>query len=369
MNGSSIEDRPGSPSEPAPDRLGSGMEREGNRPASPERDGSDPRRSFGKEAYGGPRGPWERVGTGEIGLWAAYTWARLGEHLARALPSAWAPPIVAALRFLYGKLSRRRMLMMRLHLEKIVGPMGREELSRRMRRARALYARYWYETFRLPAMTKEEVRSRVRALNEGAIQRALAANKGAVLALPHLGNWDFAGSYIAGKYGPVLAVAELLRPRRAFEHWKATRERLGLRIVPLDGTSAPAKEAIRHLRSGGIVALVADRWIAGAGVVVEFFGEKTLVPAGPATLARRTGAPLLPVGLYMEDDGMHLGVVEDPIDVPETTNSRADVEVATQRLVRVFERLIARDPEQWHLFTPFWPSDWRALGLKPPFQM
>ncbi len=290
----------------------------------------------------------------------------MGEGLARILPEAVADPTIAVLRFAYSRLSRKRMLMMRLHLEKVVGTMGEQEAAVRMRRATELYARYWYETFRLPSVPTEEILSAVETEGEELLEASLRSGRGVVLALPHLGNWDVAGCYVSQKYSTVLSVAEYLRPRAAFLHWKKTRERLGMRIVPLDGTSAPVKEAIRHLRSGGIVALVADRQIGSGGVEVEFFGEKTRVPSGPATLALRTGADLMAVGLYMLEGGRHLGVLRPPIRVGRARDPRSSALATTQALVNEFEDLIRRDPEQWHLFTPFWPSDWRALGVEPP---
>jgi KDO2-lipid IV(A) lauroyltransferase len=261
------------------------------------------------------------------------------------------------------------MLMMRRHLEKVLGPIGETEIEERLARANLLYARYWYETFRLPAMSPEDVLSRLETRNEEVIAEAVKSGRGLVIALPHLGNWDFAGCYVSLKYKPVLAVAEYLKPPAAFAHWKKIRERLGMRIVALDGTTEPAKQAMRYLRSGGIVGLVADRWLGGASIPVEFFGEKTLVPAGPATLARRTDALLVPVGLYIRDDGTHLGIVDTPVACPRTSDAKRDIAEATQRLVERFEHLIRLDPEQWHVYTPFWPSDWEALGLEAPFKV
>lgn len=313
-----------------------------------------------------PAGPWERFRKSDTGPWIAYGWARLGETLARLVPESLAPPIIALLKSGYGRFSKRRMLMMRRHLEMVAGPFAEREIEVRMERAMALYARYWYETFRLPSRPVEEILASIETEGEELIQKSLERGKGVILALPHLGNWDVAGCYISHKYSPVLAVAEYLRPAAAFEHWKHIRERLGMRIVPLDGTSAPVREAIKHLRGGGIVALVADRLIGTGGVEVEFFGEVTRVPAGPATLARRTGADLMPVGLYMLDRGRHLGILRPSSMLFGGGDFQEDVARATQMLVREFESLIRRDPEQWHLFTPFWPSDWRALGMEPP---
>ncbi len=92
---------------------------------------------------------------------------------------------------------------------------------------------------------------------------------------------------------------------------------------------------------------------------VEFFGERTTLPAGPATLALRTGATLLPVGVYFtEEYNGHLAIVRPPVStVRHGGRLRDDVVRITQSLAHELEFLIRRAPEQWHLFQPNWPSD------------
>ena len=106
-----------------------------------------------------------------------------------------------------------------------------------------------------------------------------------------------------------------------------------------------------------MVVLVADREVGTSSVEVEFFGEKTFLPAGPATLALRTGAKLLPVAVYSKDYGCH-GVVRPPISVERKDKFRADVERITQTISNEMEILIRESPEQWHLMQPNWPSDY-----------
>jgi KDO2-lipid IV(A) lauroyltransferase len=120
------------------------------------------------------------------------------------------------------------------------------------------------------------------------------------------------------------------------------------------------------LKAGRTLALVADRDILGSGVDVEFFGETTTLPAGPATLALRTGAPLLPVAMYFRPRGGHQGVIRPPMDVTRTGKFRADVTRLTQALAHEMETFIRAAPEQWHLVQPNWPSDVEALRRRRP---
>jgi KDO2-lipid IV(A) lauroyltransferase len=115
-------------------------------------------------------------------------------------------------------------------------------------------------------------------------------------------------------------------------------------------------EALAMLRENRAVCLPSDRHVGGVGVEVEFFGEQTMLPAGPATLALRTGAVLLPIAVYDRPGGCH-GVVRPPIAIERRGRLRDDVARVTQVLAGELEVLISAEPEQWHLLQPNWPSD------------
>jgi phosphatidylinositol dimannoside acyltransferase len=115
------------------------------------------------------------------------------------------------------------------------------------------------------------------------------------------------------------------------------------------------------LRSGHVLALLADRDIEGNGVEVEFFGERTTLPAGPATLALRTGCPLVPAAAYLRGRQHHI-VARPPMPIERRgPRLRDDVARITQALANELEALIGVAPEQWHVQQPNWPSDWDAL--------
>ncbi len=175
------------------------------------------------------------------------------------------------------------------------------------------------------------------------------------MALPHLGSWDWGGAFLAAIGYPMTSVAEQLEPPELFEWFIEQREALGLTIVPLAESSGGA--LLRTLRNGGLVGLLCDRDLLGTGVEVEFFGERTTLPAGPATLALRTGAVLLTAAVYSGPGKLHTGVVSEPIDTARTGSFRADVARITQEITRHLEGYIRRAPEQWHLFQANWPSE------------
>jgi lauroyl/myristoyl acyltransferase len=218
------------------------------------------------------------------------------------------------------------------------------------------YARYWVEGARLPSAPAEVVRERL-FLDWGYehLEEAFRSGQGVVLALPHIGSWEWGGRFLALEGHPMTSVAERIEPPALFRWFLRERQAMGLRIVPLGEGSGSV--LLEELRRGGLVGLVCDRDLVGNGVRVEFFGEETTLPAGPATLALRTGALLLPAAVYSGPSEAHFGVVTAPLDTRRTGPLRSDVARLTQELARRFEWLVRRAPEQWHLYQPNWPSD------------
>ena len=221
------------------------------------------------------------------------------------------------------------------------------------------YLRYWIESFRLPHLTPEEVAKGLTTQGyERYVLPALEKGSGVILALPHLGGWEWAGRWLADRGHRVTAVVERVEPPALFEWFVDLRTDLGMNIVPLD--AGAGREVLAALKNNEIVCLLSDRDLHRNGVEVEFLGESTTLPAGPATLALRTGAPILPTAVYFSGarGTHHLGVVRPPLDTTRTAASlRSDVSRVTQSLADELGALIRRAPAQWHLFQPNWPSD------------
>jgi KDO2-lipid IV(A) lauroyltransferase len=217
------------------------------------------------------------------------------------------------------------------------------------------YSRYFYEMFRLPSETPEWVQAHFRGVGDEHLADAARAGRGAVLALPHLGNWDFAGAWLAGQGYRVTVVAEIVEPRKLFDWFVATRAALGMRVIPL--SQSAGAEVLTALRGNEMVCLLCDRDLTGDGTEVDFFGERTTLPGGPALLAMRAGAPLIPVGCYFRSGGRGEARIGPPLETARTGRIHDDVQRVTQALACRFEQLIRDAPDQWHLMQPNWPSD------------
>ncbi len=218
------------------------------------------------------------------------------------------------------------------------------------------YARYWLEMLRLPAdVRRGEIADHFTIDGYERILGGLDAGNGVILALPHLGGWEYAAAWMGAQGHRMLAVVEPIEPPELYEWFVAQRGAFGLDIVPL-GPSV-LTTVLQALRANRIVCLLSDRDLTGDGVEVEFFGERTTLPGGPATLALRTGATLLPAAVYFRPGRNHHAVVRPPVPAAREGRLREDVARITQLLADEFEALIRAAPEQWHLMQPNWPSD------------
>lgn len=253
---------------------------------------------------------------------------------------------------------RRRML--RRHLRRVLGPeAGDAEVDHLAARALGAYARYWVDTFRVPSLSLEQLERGFAFSGREHLEAALAAGRGVVLALPHLGGWELAGAYVARMGDPITVVVEELQPPEAFRWFADLRQAMGMTVVAA-GSGAGAAVA-RALAANHVVCLLCDRDLSGTGVAVEFFGERTTLPAGPATLALRSGAPLVTMAVYASWRS-HEAVLRPPLDTVRRGALRADVCRVTQDMASELEVLIRRAPDQWHLLQPNWPSDREAAS-------
>lgn len=223
------------------------------------------------------------------------------------------------------------------------------------------YAAYWLEAFRLPSLTPAELDAGLTYEGFEHLEASLHRGNGTILVLPHLGGWEWTGFWCTRVAGiPITAVAERLDPPELFDWFTSFRESLGMTIVPL-GPDA-GRQVIAALKRNDLVTLLCDRDIDGSGVEVTFFGEKTTLPAGPATIALRTGADLVPGAMYQRPGGNHHALIRPPLAVERQGRLRDDVARITQDIAHELEHLIRLEPTQWHLMSPNWPSDHDALA-------
>ncbi len=235
-------------------------------------------------------------------------------------------------------------------------------VQRLVKAGMASYARYWAETLRMPNLDAVTLEQGLTVTGFEHIRSARDRGYGPVLALPHLGGWEWAAAYL-GRVAeiPVSAVVERLSPDDLFDWFTDLRSSYGVNVIPADG-EAFAKLA-KAVRQRHVVCLLSDRDLTGGGVEVRFFGRSTTLPAGPALLARRTGAPLHPCAVYFTNGGpqnsSHHCLIGDEIPVGRSAKLGPEIARVTQELAHQLEKMIDRAPDQWHVLEPMFDTPHR----------
>ncbi|HVS67707.1 MAG TPA: phosphatidylinositol mannoside acyltransferase [Mycobacteriales bacterium] len=281
-----------------------------------------------------------------------------GWSVVRGLPERVARRQFDALADAYWVRSNDSVLQLQRNLARIKPELSDRELRLLTREAVRSYMRYWCEVFQLPKLSTREIVSRMMCLDEWRLRDAVAAGNGMILALPHMGNWDHAGAWLAGTGVPFTTVAERLQPESLFERFVSFRESLGMEVIPLTGGERPPYELLGdRLRAGGTLCLLADRDLTATGIEVDFFGGKARLPAGPAALAHDTGAALLPTTLTYPDRRRWCARIHEQVKVPTKGTRESKIRAMTQLMADAFAEAIAAKPQDWHMLQRVWVDD------------
>jgi KDO2-lipid IV(A) lauroyltransferase len=292
-----------------------------------------------------------------------------GWRVIRVLPGALTRPAFGAIADLTTRRRGRGVARLARNLRRVVGPdLPESELDALVRRAVRSYYRYSLEAFRLPSRSREQNRHGFRLGGGEMLAADVATGRGAVVALPHAGNWDAAGAWVAANGWPIITVAERLKPESLYRRFVAFREGLGMEILPLTGGEGSVRQTLEErLRRGYVVPILADRDLTRNGVEVTFFGTPTTMPPGPALLALRTGSPLYTVDMWFERDAP-VGRLRGPLPLPgpETGQFGTRVRLLTQLVADELAAGIAEHPADWHMMQRLWPDDAAPDGTGRP---
>lgn len=239
---------------------------------------------------------------------------------------------------------------LRANLQRVAPHLSTVELDELMVRALKSYMRYWCDTFRSPGWSHQRINSTVTVTNEHLVMEPLKQGKGVVVALPHSGNWDHAGSYYCLKGARLVTVAERLKPEAIFQRFLAYRKAIGMEVLPLDSRSIAT--LVQRAREGGLIALVADRDLSHSGIEVEFFGHTAKMPAGPALIAMKVGIDLLTASVTYTESGIHIYFRR--VEIPTEGSESEKIAATVQSIARNFEKGISSHPQDWHMLQKIW---------------
>lgn len=287
----------------------------------------------------------------------AYLGLRAGVGLVGVLPRGVVRELGRAFGSVWGMADSSRRSMAKRHLDRVLGNGADTDAgSREMMKA---YGRYYAEALWMRKKRVPEMLAHTEVVGLEYLLEARDAGKGMIYALPHMGNWEAAAPVAIREHIPIVAVAEVLPNRRVTDWFTEMRAEVGIEIVLATGRVEVMRRLEAALGENKAVALLSDRDLNRKGIEVDFFGEKTTMPPGPATLALRTGAPLFPVGCYFTEGGYRV-VVHPALPIPDAKSRSDRVSAATQALAQKLEEIIGIAPDQWHLVVPNWPSDHEA---------
>lgn len=278
----------------------------------------------------------------------------VGNALSRAVPGRvryGSARLLGGAGYLAGGRARRNALA---NYGAILGlPTTDPRVGRVARDAMVGYAKLLADFLLLPSLSAADVLDRVDVIGMENIFDGLKAGRGVIAVTPHFGNWDMAGAAAVAMGVPVTAVTERFGSESLNRRVVASRERAGVEVVPLGRGSG--KAVLSALRRNRAVALVCDLPKEGRNLVVDLLGQRAEVPAGPAVLSLRTGAPIVPITCRRLPDNRYLLEVQAPVEF-HPTGAPDDAARLAQVYIDRLAPLLRAHPEQWYLFSPMWSS-------------
>jgi len=277
----------------------------------------------------------------------------LGWAFIRRVPEKSATSLFEWLGYRMLKKNGKSVKRLRSNLSRVSPSIDTDELGSLTEKGVLSYMRYWRETFRSPDWDTERILSTVKVTNEHLLMDPINSGTPVVVALPHAGNWDHAGSYFCLKGAKLVTVAEILKPRALFEKFLEYRQAIGMEVLPLDAKAFGT--LLERANEGKLIALVADRDLSRSGIDVRFFGGTARMPAGPALVAIRTGSPLVTAFVSYTDSGIHIQL--EAIEIPLDGDEDSKVKIIVQRCADNFALGISENPQDWHMMQRIWVDD------------
>ncbi len=273
-----------------------------------------------------------------------------GWRIVRALPEKTAYSLFEKIGEMVLSRNGAPMKRLRSNLQRAAPGNGLDAMDQLMRAAVSSNMRYWCDTFRSPDWSKSRISTTVTVTREDLLTVPMKDGRGVVVALPHAGNWDHAGSYFCAMGLPLVTVAERVKPEALFNKFLEHRQNMGMEVLALNGRSMGT--LMQRAREGALIALVSDRDLSRSGVDVNFFGHPARMPAGAALLAIRTGIPLITAFVSYTNTGIHIEF--NSVSIPAHGTEAQRVAMVVQECADQFAKGIAKHPQDWHMLQRIW---------------
>ena len=248
----------------------------------------------------------------------------------------------------------------------IFTPISSFKLSRRKKninnysalKVKINYVKYWIETVWLSQEGyMSQIYDHVEIVNEEEVIKLNKNFNSFIIALPHVGNWEFAIPMGEKLNLNLLAVAEPLQDTKILDWFTDLREGLGCEIILGGKGQNTFNKLLERISEGYHVCLLADRHVGRSGVGVEFFNNMAAFPKGPVALSLETQVPIIPA-TFLYIDRKYKLVFGNPFIVPHFENDAQSIQHGLKVLSKEMEKLILLDPNQWHSIQPVWTSEY-----------
>lgn len=276
----------------------------------------------------------------------AYFFYRLGYFFSTMLPLRMAYAISTGFSYAKYYLSPRDRKAVTGNLLKILPEQENPRVNKYAVEVFTNFGRYLVEFFRIKYLKKEDIGKSIFIKGIEHVQDGLRRGKGVIILTAHMGNWELGGVCMAMLGFPFVAVALPHRHPKVNAFFNRQRQRIGVEVVPSIG--AALKKIFDSLKQNKIVALLGDRVLSGSGKMMDFFGCQKMMPRGPAALAVKTGASIVPGFVYWEPKGTQ--VIEFLPVFPQGKTEEEYMDMCA----RVIEDRIRKFPTQWLMFREFW---------------
>ena len=213
------------------------------------------------------------------------------------------------------------------------------------------FAKYLVDFFRYEKLDNEYIKNNIHIENLNYFEEVLRKGKGAIILSAHIGNWELGAVVVALSGYPLWAVALEHKHKKVTDFFDSQRKSKGVNVIAL---GKAVRQCLNLLKENKIIALAADRDFTGKGTITEFFGKPARFPEGPAALALKTGASILPCFMVRNSDDSFTLRIEKPIELISGGDKEEDVKRCMREYVKIFENYIYKHPEQWYLFRRFW---------------
>ncbi|HWO43823.1 MAG TPA: lysophospholipid acyltransferase family protein, partial [Candidatus Eisenbacteria bacterium] len=214
------------------------------------------------------------------------------------------------------------------------------------------------------ASSDQEIRRRIPVSGKEHLNAALAKGKGVIALSAHFGNFFLLGTRLALEGYPVHVLINQPRHGQVSRLMDEYRWRIRQRTIHAKPRREALRELHRALRRNEIVIMIADEYRKGEGLEVPLFGRPVLARRGPATLASRTGAAVVPVYVTRQPDDSLKLIIQPELDLCRPGKSRAEIKENTARMTRWLEGTVSREPEQWNWMNiRVWEAGGRRGGV------